>query len=122
MRTGMSRKSLWLWLLGMLLCILPPAIAVISYFPVWVSRGGESVLSGFTVLLLAVCALPLWRAVKRVLSSPSIHTLWLIFFILFLLLSRVAEEMTVISLVGFLSSSLGAILIRLSEGKNKEEE
>ena len=122
MRTGMSRKSLCLWLLGMLMCILPPAIAVISYFPVWVSRGGESVLSGFTVLLLAVCALPLWRAVKKVLSSPSIHTLWLIFFILFLLLSRVAEEMTVISLVGFLSSSLGAILIRLSEDQSKEEE
>ena len=79
-------------------------------------------LSGFTVLLLAVCALPLWRAVKKVLSSPSIHTLWLIFFILFLLLSRVAEEMTVISLVGFLSSSLGAILIRLSEDQSKEEE
>ncbi|MBR2342727.1 MAG: hypothetical protein IKA64_00565 [Clostridia bacterium] len=121
MKRQTKSKSLALRALGMLLCTLPPALATVSFFPLWMSRGSESVLSGFTVLLLAICALPLWRALKRLLSSPSIHTVWLIFFLCFLLLSKIADEMTVIGFVGFISSSLGAICFHFARrGEDSE--
>ena len=40
--------------------------------------------------------------------------MWLFTFILFYTMSRIADEMTVISLVGAISNAIGAILFRIA--------
>jgi hypothetical protein len=47
--------------------------------------------------------------------------LWLALFVIFLLLSKIAEEMTVISFVGFIGNSFGAIVFKLSEKYKPKE-
>lgn len=109
-----STAKLLLRLVGILLCTVPVSAAVISYFPAWRAEGGETVVSGFTVLLLAMGFLPLWNTVKRLLRSPAVHTMWFIAFVIFFVMSKIADEMTVISFVGFLGNGLGAICFRVA--------
>lgn len=99
--------------------VIPTGVAVLSYFPVWVAEGGESVLSGFTALLLILTAVPLYRVIRGLLRSPSAWVMWLITFILFLTLSRIADEMTVISLVGLVSNVVGALIYRAEVKKDE---
>lgn len=110
------------WLIGMALCILPPVSCILTYFPIWAARGGEYVVSGVTVLLLTVAALPLYRAAKELLRSPAGYTVWLILFIIFFTMSKIAQQMAVVSLVGFVGNLLGAVFFRLSRGGVSESE
>lgn len=110
-------KRLLLKAAGLGFCIIPPALATLFYFPVWISKGGEFVFSGMALILLIFALLPLWRAISRMLKSPAVYTIWLIAFIVFSSLSRIADEMTVISFVGFISNAVGAVLFRLSRAE-----
>ena len=114
-----SRTSIFvnfgLHILGFLLCILPPTLCTISYFPVWKDVGYESCIAGGSALLLALCAIPLFKLFKKALSSYSSYLIWLILFLLFFALSKIADQMTVISLVGFIGNLLGAVCFKLAK-------
>ena len=106
-------------LLGLIISTIPVMIVTLSYFPFWRGEGGSAVVSGFAVLLLVLCATPLFRLIKRFLSSPSAEKLWLVIFIIFFALSEIADEMTVISLVGLISNLISSIFFKLG-GRNNE--
>lgn len=108
-------KRLLLKFAGLLFCIIPPALATLFYFPVWIARGGEFILSGLALILLILACLPLWRSLSEKLRSPALYTLWLIAFIVFASLSKIADEVTVISFVGFIGNLIGALLFRLAK-------
>ena len=112
-------KSIFLRVIGLVLCVIPVSVAVLSYFPAWRAEGGEVLLSGATLLLLCMAAVPLYKLISARLRSPAAYTLWLIAFILFFLLSNIAEEMVVISFTGFVGNLLGAIAFKLAGGKNE---
>lgn len=116
-----SLKRAILKLFALLVCTVPPIVATVSYFPVWKGRADGSVLSGFTVLLLLISAYPLLKAMKRLLSSPSVFTVWLLLFLTFLLIRSIAYEMTVISFVGLISNLIGACLFKISRREVKNE-
>ncbi len=109
MKTHKSRffAKFGLQILGFILSVLPPVAATLSYFPLW--QESEQVVSGGVLLLLLLSALPLYKFIKARLASPAGYTIWLILFILFFTLSRIAEEMTVISFAGFAGNALGAV-------------
>ena len=113
-------KSIFLRVIGLVLCVIPVSVAVLSYFPAWRAAGGEVLLSGATLLLLCMAAVPLYKLISAKLHSPAAYTLWLIAFILFFLLSNIAEEMVVISFTGFVGNLLGAIAFRLAGDKTDE--
>ena len=102
-------------MLGLAVSIIPPVLAILMYFPIWRCMGAEKMLSGFAVLLLLIAHAPLLKYVKSRLSATSSYTVWLVIFLVFLIVSSIAEEMKVISFVGFVSNILGALIMRLSE-------
>lgn len=108
-------KSYILILFGLAVSIIPTIIAAVSYFPIWKERGTNAVFSGFLLLLMLISIIPLFKFLKKVFESPSIQFTWLFIFILFSLMKSIVNEMIVISLVGFISNSLGAILFKLSK-------
>ena len=81
-----------------------------------------AVLSGFALILLLLSFVPLFKLVKKMLESPAAHTMWLICFILFFCLSKIADEMTVISFVGFVSNLIGAAIFKLADRRIGENE
>ncbi len=109
--------------LGLGVCILPPSLAVLSYFPLWISRDEKSAVSGFALVLLAIAAIPLFKYIREWLKSPSAPTVWLILFLIFFVLSGIADEMRVICFVGFISNITGGLIIglasKLGGGKNE---
>ena len=112
-------KSIFLRVIGLVLCVIPVTVSILCYFPAWRAEGGEVLLSGTTLLLLCMAAVPLYKLIAEKLRSPAAYTLWLIAFILFFLLSNIAQEMVVISFTGFIGNLLGAIAFKLAGGKNE---
>ena len=114
MTTNRLIKLAALRLLAIAISVIPPAVATLLYFPVWSAAGGELMMSGGTALLLVIAAMPLYNVVKAKLRSPAIWSIWLAAFTAFLFLSRIANEMTVICFVGFVSNLIGSIIFRLA--------
>lgn len=106
---------------ALLASIVPPLVCTMQYFPVWRERGGTTLLSGITLLLLLLCAVPMFKYVRKVLASPSAHTIWFIIFVAFFMLSRIADEMTVISFTGFISNVVGAILFKVADSMGERK-
>ena len=111
-------KEILLKTFGLIFCTVPVISAIILYFPIWRERGAATALSGFTLLLIILSLLPFFNTVKRWLRSPAAHTMWFIVFVLFFLLSKIADEMTVISFVGFVGNFIGAILFKAARKKS----
>ncbi len=116
-----SFKRILFFSLGLVICTVPVFTSIITYFPVWKEKGAAATLSGFTLLLLLMALVPLLSTVKNLLRSPAAYTMWFICFIVFLLLSKIANEMTVISFVGFISNLIGAFFIRVAKKMDVEE-
>ncbi len=112
--TDLSR-SLLLRALGITFCTVPVIACILSYFPLWIERSDNSTLSGFSLLLFALALIPFYKSIKRLLTSPASYTVWMIVFIVFFILSRIADEMTVISFVGFVGNVIGALFFKLAE-------
>ena len=108
--------------LGLAISIIPVLVTATSYFPIWARRGGAYVISGFAVILCILALSPLIKFIKEALKSPSSYMLWLMTFLLFLLLSRIADEMTVISFVGFISNLIGAFFFKAAKKYRCKEE
>ena len=115
--------SLGLHIIGFLFCVVPPAICTLNYFPLWKKMGYESCIAGGVALLLAICAIPLYKLITKWLQSFSSYILWLAMFIMFFGLAKIADQMTVISLVGFIGNLIGAVCFYLGRkfGKKGKE-
>lgn len=101
-------------IIGLGLCILPPAVATLSFFPLWLNRE-ESALSAFALLLLLLACLPLFRALRTFLRSPSAWMLWLVLFILLGLFRSIADGLYMISFFGLLGGIGGGICFAVAK-------
>ena len=115
-------KRLFFSFIGLCICIIPVSVTILSYFPLWLAKDDASILSGVALILIAMALLPLYKHIKHILSSPSASTMWFIFFITFFLLSRIANEMTVISFVGFTTNIIGSVFFKLSHKYSPKED
>lgn len=114
MRKSNTGLFLLLNALGLLFSILPPALAILFYFPVWVNKGGEYVLSGIAVLLMIIAFVPLFKLLKKAFETPSGYAIWLLIFVVFLTVSRISSEMITVSFIGFIGNLIGAILFKIA--------
>lgn len=110
--------------IGLAISIIPVSIAILSYFPIWAKRDDSSLLSGLSLILIAVALVPLYKHIRRALRSPSAPLMWFFTFAVFFLLSRIADEMTVISFVGFVTNVIGSLFFKAARrlgGEDKNE-
>ncbi len=107
--------NIFIRLVALAFSTMPPTAATLLYFPLWRSEGAATLLSGTVLLLLLISLMPIGRVLKRFLRSPAVHTVWFIAFIFFFALSRIADELTVISFVGFIGNIIGALLFKLAD-------
>lgn len=69
--------------------------------------------------MLVICFIPLYKMIIRWLHSFSSYIMWLFLFLLFLGLSRIADQMTVISFVGFVSNLIGSFFFAAAKRRAK---
>lgn len=120
-----DKKYLALTAAGYALSILPPFICTIAFFPVWVATSAESTVSGIALVLLLICAIPAFRAIKQYMKSPSAPIVWGIIAVISYALKSIIDQVFVIALVGTLSSVAAMLVFRyrktLFPDKEKEE-
>ena len=107
-------------LIGILISVVPPTVAILLYFPIWKSAGAVSVVSGFGMLLLTLASVPIFRIIKERFKSPSAHVMWLVLFIIFFALSKIADQMIVISFIGFVSNFTASFIFRAARSDGDE--
>ena len=117
-----SFVNLTLLIVGFILCIAPPAVCALSYFPIWKTSGYASCIAGGTAVLLTLCFIPIYKLISHAIKSYSSYVMWLIFFLAFFALSKIAEQMTVISLVGFIGNLLGEVCFRIARRSDTADE
>jgi hypothetical protein len=106
--------------IGLVLCILPPAIATLSYFPLWVRSEGSG-FSLLSLLLLLVCAIPARKMLKDFFRTPSAWKLWLVLLVALTLFENISEGLRAIACVGFPTGALGAVFFRLAAREAEKE-
>lgn len=113
--------------LGALLCIAPPAVATLCYFPVWVEKSSSATVSGLSLILILISIIPLFRIIKEHIASPSITLIWVIVCVFCIAFKAIIDQILVISFVGALSSIAGTIVFKArpkedKQGAEKEKE
>lgn len=107
-----SKSAVFLFFTGIAIAVIPTILAIITYFPIWRSRSAEAVLSGGALLLLAIALIPLYKLFKEYFRSPSAPLVWFIIFLGFLTVRSIADEMVVISFVGFISNLIASFFFK----------
>lgn len=120
-RINNPQKRLIFQTLGLLISVIPVTVSIFSYFPLWIARKDTSLISGISLLLICVALVPLYKHIKKALKSPSAPLMWFFAFVLFLFLSRIADEVTVISFVGFTTNLIGSVFFKLAHRYGAEE-
>ena len=113
----MSKKLKWIGLniLAMSFCIVPPAATTVYFFPIWIDIGMNAKVSGLSVLILIICALPFWRVLRENFKNPSVKTLWFIGLLAFWLIRPIVDEMIIICAVGLISNIIGSLVFKLRD-------
>ena len=113
-------KALVVHWLGMLICIVPPVLAVLEYFPLWFSET-ESTMSVFSMTLLLLCCLPFWKQIKDYFKgTPAAWVIWLIITVVFKALAEISVDIGNISLIALISNLIGGLIFRLEKRIRKE--
>ena len=107
--------SLGLHILGFSLCSIPPFVCTLSYFPLWKSTGFGTCIAGGSALLLVMCFFPILKFFNSAIKNYGSYFLWGVCFVLFFALSRIAEQMIVISLIGFIGNVLGSLCFAIAD-------
>lgn len=104
---------------GMIFCIVPTLIAGIVKLPLITKTTAESTLSGVFIICLICAALPLYKAVIKLIKSPNAAVIcWLLFFLMFFI-NKMSKEtiagLTVVFACAAIGNTLGAICFKLSD-------
>ncbi|MDD6981544.1 MAG: hypothetical protein PUJ21_07405 [Clostridia bacterium] len=106
---------------GLALCVLPPALTALSYFPLWLEKR-ESTFSLLSVCVLFLCALPFHRILREKLKSPSAWQMWLILLILLSLFRNIIDGLRAVACVAVPTSLLGAVFFALAKRETARNE
>lgn len=93
------------------LCIAPPTIATLEYFPLFKEQPEKGV-SVVAAVLLFIAAIPLWKYIKRALRSPSAWMVWLAIFLFSHYFSPIIHQTEAISFISLCTSFVAAALFR----------
>ncbi len=126
--TNEKRKKIWyyvLYALGLLACVVPPLLATLEHFPVWMEEGGKRVIVPATaVVLLIISAFPLFKYLRKKIRTPAVWMVWVLLWFVLHSLRPVIDGMIAVAGIGAVSNVIGALFMftaRKFFGKKQEE-
>ena len=102
--------------------IVPPFIATLAQFPIWVDKSADATVSGLFIVLAFFSCLPFIKQIKAFMRSPSIPILWMVLFVMLSALSNIIDQMVIVCFVGMISNIIGTLLYKLGDRYNREDE
>ena len=111
----MSHKAFMLHVLGLLLCVVPPIITTLEYFPLWFSHT-ETAISALSAMLIALCCLPFIKQIKAYFKgTPASWAVWLVIYVLVAVFNKLADGIETVAFMGVLSNLAGGFIFRLEK-------
>ena len=101
--------------------ILPPFIATLTQFPIWIEDSAEATLSGLVVVLAFISFIPLLKHIRNFIKSPSIVVLWLIGFLMLKVMQSIIDQMVIVCFVGLISNAIGMVIYKIGDAVSKKE-
>lgn len=101
--------------------VLPPLIATVMQFPIWIEKSSEATVSGIALILIFFSCLPFYRAIINYFRSPSAPVVWIVICVLMYIMKSIAEQMFVVACVGAVSNLIGVLFFRL-RNKYRDDE
>lgn len=101
--------------------VLPPFIATIAQFPIWVEQSADATVSGIFILLAFLSCIPFMKQIKAFIKSPSVPVLWLIMFALLTALNNIISQMIVVCFVGTISNTIGTLIYKIGDSIGRED-
>ena len=113
----MNKKTKYIILtsVAFLVSVVPPVIATLMQFPVWVETSSEATISGVAVMLMFISCLPFYKAIINYFKSPSAPVVWLCICAFMYVMKSIAEQMFIVSCVGAVSNLMGMVCFRLRD-------
>ena len=113
-----NAKLIAYWV-GMAFCVLPPLIAGIVKLPsIVVQKNAESTLSGVFVLAIICAAVPIYKAVIKLVKSPNAAVIcWILFGLIALVDTMSPQTISALKAVfafAAIGNTIGAICFKLS--------
>lgn len=105
-----STKGTIIYYTGLVISILAPLVAAATQFPVWTENVDRGQIGGMFVFVALLCMIPLFNHLKIALKSPSSCLLWTIIFVCTWALSKIIQQLIIVSLVGTVANYVGALL------------
>ena len=116
----MRSKLSLLHIAGLLICVVPPVIATLEYFPLWFSQS-ETTVSALSAIMLTLCCIPFFKQIKAYLrGTPAAWVIFGIIFLLFSIFNSIADGIENIALVGLISNLCGGALFRIEKHLRRE--
>lgn len=104
---------------GMAFCIVPTLIAGLVKLPLIATHDADSTLSGVFIVVLVCAALPLYKALIKVMKSPNAAVIcWVMFGLMALVNSmekNTIEGLTFVFAFAAIGNTLGAVCFKLSK-------
>ncbi len=104
---------------GMVFCIVPTLIAGLVKLPLIATHDADSTLSGVFIVVLVCAALPLYKALIKVMKSPNAAVIcWVLFGLIALVNSMekgTIEGLTFVFAFAAIGNTLGAVCFKLSK-------
>lgn len=104
---------------GMAFCVVPTLIAGLWKLPVIVVKDADSTLSGVFVVVVVCAALPLYKALIKVMKSPNAAVIcWVLFGLMALVNSMektTIEGLTFVFAFAAIGNTLGAVCFKVSK-------
>jgi hypothetical protein len=116
----MNKKYIGMSVLAYGISVVPPLVATLCQFPLWIDTSAQCTLSGLTILLLFLCIAPLIKAAKLYLKSPSIPLVWSAVAVMAFVARSIIEQVCFISVVGVVSSVIGWCLFKYRDKNYKD--
>ena len=102
-------------IIGLIFCIIPPIVATLHYFPLWIETSTEATISGIGLLLLLISVIPIFKILKKYIKSPAIPFVWFILWIVTDVISNIIFQVENILLIGMISNLIGWIIFKIRD-------
>lgn len=103
---------------GLMFCIAPTLIAGIIKLPLITKTTAESTLSGVFIICLICAALPLYKALLKIIKTPNAAVICWILFALMLFIDMMSKEtingLKTVFMIAAIGNTLGAICFKIS--------
>ncbi len=110
-------------ILGYLICIAVPAVAVVDQFGYHAETLGWAALlpsSGLTLFLLVLCFKPILNWAVRQFKSDAAWKMWLIITVIMAAICKIGYPMVIVGAFGTVGNFIGGMMIRWANKEDKK--